>query len=62
MKTILSVPNPSPEAARVYEYLLNIHGKCILTGQQETPQPRCHGSEMRYIKKETGRLPAIRGG
>lgn len=61
MKTTLCVPNPSPEAVRVYEYLLSVRGKGILAGQQENPMPRHHASEMRYIKKETGKLPAIRG-
>ena len=61
MKTTLSVPDPSPEAVRVYEYLLSMRGKAILAGQQENPLENRHGGEMRYIKKETGLLPAIRG-
>lgn len=61
MKTTLCVPDPNPAAVRLYEYLLSIHGKAILAGQQENPNRNCHGSEMRYIKKETGLLPAIRG-
>lgn len=61
MNTTLCVPNPSPEAVRVFDYLRSIRGSAILAGQQETPKENCHGSEMRYIKKVTGLLPALRG-
>ncbi len=61
MRQTLSNPNPSPEAKRVYEYLCEMQGKGILAGQQECPTPGRFGSEMRYIKAVSGKLPAIRG-
>ncbi len=57
----LSNPKASPEAVRLYEYLCSVEGRGILAGQQENPDARCHGGDMRYIKAVTGKLPAIRG-
>lgn len=58
----LSNPEPSPEAKNVYRFIAGVYGKAILAGQQEsTWVNRNPDDEMDYIKKNTGKLPAIRG-
>ncbi|WP_246050431.1 glycosyl hydrolase [Asticcacaulis tiandongensis] len=57
----LSVPSPSPEAKALYDYLWGIYGKKTLTGQQESTWVRGSRYELNYIKRTTGKLPAIRG-
>ena len=58
----LSNPDASPEAKEVYRYIASIYGKAILAGQQEsTWVNRNPDDEMDYIKKVSGKLPAIRG-
>src|ERR1017187_1829845 len=55
-------PEASPEAKEVYRYIASIYGKAILAGQQEsTWVNRNPDDEMDYIKKVSGKLPAIRG-
>lgn len=51
-------PQASEEVRRVLEYLGQISGKQIITGQhtQTTEQP-----ELQYIQKVTGKLPALCG-
>lgn len=61
MKKKLSNAAASLEAVALYDYLCAMEGKAILTGQQEHPAKGHTGSEMRYIKAVTGKLPAIRG-
>ena len=61
MRSALSNPNAAPEAVQLYEYLCSVEGRGILAGQQEHPSRGCQGSEMRYIKAVSGKLPAIRG-
>lgn len=61
MKKRLSNAAASSEAAALYDYLCAMEGMAVLTGQQETPQEGRSGSEMRYIKAVSGKLPAIRG-
>jgi hypothetical protein len=55
----VSNPAASREARRLYRYLWSIYGRHTLTGQQESPGPR--RDELGYIKRTTGRLPAILG-
>ena len=57
----LSNPNASPEAQRVYAYLQQTWGSACLTGQMESTWMGSPDYEMNYIKKHTGKLPAIRG-
>lgn len=61
MRAVLSNPNATAEARRLYDYLRAMQGKGILAGQQECPQKGYFGGEMRYIKAVSGKLPAIRG-
>lgn len=54
--------NASPAARRLYAYLWSQYGRKTLTGQQEQgsapPNPR---SELDYLQRVTGKLPAILG-
>ena len=61
MRPYLSDPQASPEAKKLYRYLCRMEGKGILAGQQECPDPARFGSDMRYIRAVSGKLPAIRG-
>lgn len=61
MRKKLSNPNATKEAAKVYEYICELYGKGILSGQQEDPRIYKHGNELKYIKSITGKMPAIRG-
>lgn len=58
---ILSNPNATAEAKKLYAYLCDMHGKKLIAGQQECPTPERVEEEMEYISKVTGKLPAIRG-
>ena len=58
---ILTNPNPSASAVKLYDYLWSMKGKGILSGQQELPMDRNHAEELRYIKEVTGQEPAILG-
>lgn len=55
-------PNASSAARRLYAYLGSQYGKKTLTGQQEqgSAPPNPHG-ELDYLKRVTGKLPAILG-
>jgi len=57
IERLLSTPNPSKEAKALYRYLLNIYGKRTLSGQAWASWGY---GELDYIKKKTGKLPAIR--
>jgi hypothetical protein len=54
----LSTPHPSREALAVYRYLLDMKGKLILSGQQDSPWGI---DELAYIKTHTGKQPVLRG-
>ncbi len=54
----LSAPNPSPEAKAVYEYMQDMFGEKILSGQMSAPWGI---DELEYVKKVTDKQPAIRG-
>lgn len=60
-KIHLTNPMAQPAAQRLYQYLHNICGKGILSGQQECPRDKTHGDELSYIQKISGHLPAILG-
>lgn len=51
-------PNAQPEVKKLLEYLNNIEGKAILTGQHTQTQKQ---EELILIEKETGKLPAVCG-
>lgn len=56
----LSNPNASDEAIAIYNWLLSIEGKYIISGQQE----KCGDTtneEFTYVKSITDQLPALRG-
>lgn len=54
----LCTPNPSKEAVALYRYLLDLKGKKILSGQQDSPWGI---DEFAYLKTNTGKQPAIKG-
>lgn len=55
----MSNRSASAEAKGLYRYLWSIYGRKTLTGQQESPGRE--RDELPYIKRETGKLPAILG-
>jgi hypothetical protein len=54
----LCTPNASPEARALYRYLLDMKGKLILSGQQDSPWGI---DEFAYLRTNTGKQPAIKG-
>jgi hypothetical protein len=57
----LTNANATREAKRLYNYIRDIYGKSILSGQQESTWNGTPDDEMNYIKEKTDKLPAIRG-
>lgn len=57
----LSNPNADRNAQKMYDYICQVQGNYVLTGQQECPDNRRAEFEMRYLHEVTGKLPAIRG-
>ena len=57
----LKNPNATKEARILNNYIRNTYGQRILSGQQESTWVGSPEYEMDYIKKTSGRLPAIRG-
>lgn len=57
----LSNPNAVKEAVNLFNYLNDMHGKKILSGQQESTWKGSPDYEMDYIQNVSGKLPAIRG-
>lgn len=56
----LSNPNASDKANAIYNWLISIRGKNIISGHQE----KCgdtENAEFKWIKEQTGHLPALRG-
>jgi hypothetical protein len=51
-------PDPSPEAVALFNYLQDINGKKILSGQMDSPWGI---DELSYIRENTGKQPAILG-
>ncbi len=58
---VLSNPNATAEAIELYEYICNIYGEKIISGQQESTWVGGEQYEFDYILEKTGKLPAIRG-
>jgi len=55
-------PQAAPEAQALLAYLHDIHGKKILSGQQEGWRGTNElGFELRHLQKATGKLPAVLG-
>ncbi len=54
----LCTPNPSKEAKALFNYLNDMYGNKILSGQMWAPWGY---DELKYIKEITGKQPAIRG-
>ncbi|MBQ7954661.1 MAG: hypothetical protein IJ282_02825 [Lachnospiraceae bacterium] len=57
----LSNENSIENAQRVYDYLQDVYGTVCLTGQMESTWMGSPDYEMKFIEKNTGKLPAIRG-
>ncbi len=58
---MLSNPDASPEAQKLYEYIQDNFGKAIISCQQESTWMSSPDYEMDYILETTGKLPAMRG-
>ena len=54
----LVTKNPSPEAVKLYDYLVSMRGKGILSGQQIYGQ---NTNEIKILEKTLGKTPAILG-
>ena len=61
IKPVLSNPNASSEAVRLYEYICDTYGNAIISGQQESTWKGSEQYEFDYIYNNTGKYPAIRG-
>jgi len=57
----LTNPNATKEARILYNYLRDVYGHAIISGQQESTWMGSTEYEMDYILERTGKLPAIRG-
>ncbi len=57
----LSNPNADINARKLYDYINDVYGKSIITGQQESTWMGSPDYEMNYIFEKTGKYPAIRG-
>ncbi len=60
-KPALSNPDASEEAKALYEYICDLYGEAILSGQQESTWMGSEQYEFDYIYNKTGKYPAIRG-
>lgn len=57
----LSNPNADNNAKKLYDYINDVYGTAIITGQQESTWMGSPDYEMDYIFEQTGKYPAIRG-
>ncbi len=57
----LSNPNATAEAVELYNYICEVYGEKIISGQQESTWVDGEQYEFNYILENTGKLPAIRG-
>lgn len=57
----LTNPNATKEARILHNYLRDLYGHYIISGQQESTWMGSPEYEMDYLVETTGRLPAIRG-
>lgn len=58
--SVLSNPNPSKSAQNLYNYICDIYGKQILSGQVCTEGGEI-GKEMKVVRDTVGKTPAILG-
>lgn len=58
---VLTNPNATDGAQKLYNYIWSMKGKGILSGQQEIPGNHNQSEELRYIEETSGQLPAILG-
>lgn len=56
---VLCTPNPSPQAKKLYNYLLSIYGKQTLSGAMANVNWNIN--ESTWVYKHTGKWPAING-
>ena len=57
----LSNPNADNNTKKLYDYINDVYGTAIITGQQESTWMGSPDYEMDYIFENTGKYPAIRG-
>ncbi len=57
----LTNKNALPAAQTLYNFIFNLKGKGILSGQQECCRDAKNGDELLHIKKASGKQPAILG-
>lgn len=57
----LTNPNATIEARILYNYIRDVYGHGMISGQQESTWMGSTEYEMDYILEQTGKLPAIRG-
>ncbi len=57
----LSNQNADVNAKKLYDYINDVYGLAIITGQQESTWMGSPDYEMDYIFENTGKYPAIRG-
>lgn len=57
----LSNPNATDSAKRVYEYIVSLEGKAVLSGQQESTWMGSSDYETDYIFERSSKYPAIKG-
>lgn len=57
----LSNPKADVNARKLYDYINDVYGRAIITGQQESTWMGSPDYEMDYIFEKTGKYPAIRG-
>ncbi len=57
----LSNPNADANAKKLYDYINDMYGTYMITGQQESTWMGSPDYEMDYIFENTGKYPAMRG-
>lgn len=57
----LANPNADVNTKKLYDYINDVYGTAIITGQQESTWMGTPDYEMNYIFDKTGKYPAIRG-
>lgn len=61
VRTELSNPNANETTKKIYAYIMDMQGKGIISGQQESTWMGSPEYEMDYIHDASGEYPAIRG-
>ncbi len=57
----LSNPNATEKAQLIYDYLCSVTGNAVISGVQESPSAAGANDEINYIKRVSGKYPALRG-